>query len=556
MRWRQYAIGALAVVLALAGTAYAFRKQVILYLVATVARDASKVGPHQQIVWARGPEAAAQPIGERPPNVVVILADDLGFNDISFFGGGVARGRVPTPRIDSLAREGVTFDTGYAGNATCAPSRAAILTGRYPTRFGFEFTPTPKGMGRILDVFYNDGTRPHELLYDAKASAAQPDFKDQGMPGSELTIAEVLKPRGYHSMHIGKWHLGNAPAFAPNAQGFDESVMMESGLYLPEDDPQAVNAKVPFDPIDQFLWARMQYATSYNGGPVFEPKGYLTDFYTDEAVKAIEANRNRPFFLYLAHWGVHSPLQASKADYDALPEIQDHRLRVYAAMVRALDRSVGRVLKALEDNGLTENTLVIFTSDNGGAGYIGLPEINQPYRGWKLTFFEGGIRSPFFVKWPGHIAPGLHNASAVAHIDLLPTIAAAAGAPLPTDRAIDGVNLLPFVDGSGTSGQPHEALFWRSGYYQAVRAQDGWKLQTSDLPDKAWLYDLSSDPTEKVDLAEQRPDKVAELRALLDAHNAEQEKPLYPAAGQMPVLVDKTLEERGTPEDEYIYWPG
>ncbi|MEX2206047.1 MAG: sulfatase-like hydrolase/transferase [Myxococcota bacterium] len=552
---RRFAIGALVVVVALAGTAYAFRKPVILYLIANVARNASVVAPNQEIVWASGPAAAEAPIGQRPPNIVLILADDMGINDISFFGGGVAGGAVPTPSIDSLAREGVSFDVGYAGNATCAPSRAAILTGRYPTRFGFEFTPTPRGMGRILELFYNDGTRPHELLYDPKAAEDQPDFADQGVPGSELTIAELLAPRGYHSMHIGKWHLGTADAFSPNAQGFDESVLMESGLYLEEADPQVVNAKLAFDPIDQFLWARMQYATSYNGGEVFAPRGYLTDFYTDEAVKAIEANRNRPFFLYLAHWGVHSPLQAAKADYDALAEIENPRLRVYAAMMRALDRSVGRVLKALDDNGLSENTLVIFTSDNGGAGYIGLPDVNQPYRGWKLTFFEGGIRAPFFVKWPGRIAPGTRNASPIAHIDVLPTLVAAAGAALPTDRPIDGVNLLPFIDGSAQSGEPHAALFWRSGYYQAVRA-NGWKLQVSDNPRKAWLFDLGTDPTEQLNLAEQRPEKLAELRALLDEHNAKQAPPLYPAAGQIPVLVDKTLEQGGTVEDEYIYWPG
>jgi len=477
MRWRKVGIGALVALLVLSGTAFALRKPLILYFVATVARNATKVAPHREILWEQGPETAARPIEQRPPNVVVILADDLGFNDISFFGGGVAGGLVPTPEIDSIAREGVTFDAGYAGNATCAPSRAAMLTGRYPTRFGFEFTPTPNGMGRILDLFYNDGTRPHDLLIDQATAEKLPPFADQGMPGSEITIAELLRPLGYHSIHIGKWHLGNAATFAPKAQGFDETVMLESGLYLPENDPQAVNARVSFDPIDQFLWARMQYATSYNGGEWFEPKGYLTDFYTDEAVKAIAANRNRPFFLYLAEWGVHSPLQAAKADYDALSEIKDHRLRVYAAMVRALDRSVGRVLGALEENGLSENTIVIFTSDNGGAGYIGLPEVNQPYRGWKLTFFEGGIRVPFFVKWPARIAAGTRSDSPVAHIDILPTIAGASGAALPSDREIDGVNLLPFVDGSGQ-------------------------------------------------------------------------------AGQLPVLVDKTLEEIGTADDEYIYWPG
>ncbi|MBC7103693.1 MAG: sulfatase-like hydrolase/transferase [Parvibaculum sp.] len=262
-------------------------------------------------------------------------------------------------------------------------------------------TATPPGMTRILDLFYNDGTRRREMLFDKEAAANAPPFREQGLPGSEITLAEALKPQGYHTMHIGKWHLGNAPEFIPNAQGFDESVMLESGLFLPEDSPEAVNAKLPFDPIDQFLWARMQYATSCNASEWFEPKGYLTDFYTDEAVKAIEANRNRPFFLYLAHWAVHTPLQASKADYDALSEIEDERLRVYAAMIRALDRSVGRVLQALKDNGLDESTLVIFSSDNGAPGYIGLPDVNKPYRGWKLTYFEGGIRVPLFARWPG-----------------------------------------------------------------------------------------------------------------------------------------------------------
>ena len=157
------------------------------------------------------------------------------------------------------------------------------------------------------------------------------------MPGSEITLAEVLKPRGYHTMHIGKWHLGGGEVFGPNAQGFDETVMMESGLFLPEDDPEVVNARVPFDPIDQFLWARMQYATSYNGGDAFAPKGYLTDFYTDEAVKAIEANRNRPFFLYLAHFGVHTPIQGPESlvqKYSAHDRShRRHQNAGYAAMI-------------------------------------------------------------------------------------------------------------------------------------------------------------------------------------------------------------------------------
>lgn len=540
-----------AVVLALGGLAAANFKSVVLFAVANLARD--EIGPTQAVPWRQGP--AAPVAGERPPNVIVILADDLGINDITTYGGGVAGGQVPTPNIDALAARGANLTQAYAGTAACAPSRAMIMTGRYPVRHGFEFTPTPGGMTRILDVFYNDGSRPHRLLRDAEAEKNQPDFADQGLPGSEVTLAEVLKTRGYHTVHIGKWHLGDGPEFGPNAQGFDESLLMASGLHMAEDDPGVVNAKIDFDPIDKFLWARMQHAASYNGGPMFEPPAYLADYYTDEAIKVIEANRNQPFFLYLAHWGVHTPLQATKADYDALPHIKDHRLRVYGAMVRALDRSVGRVVAALEAQGLADDTIIIFSSDNGGAGYIGLPEVNKPYRGWKLTFFEGGIRVPFMVSWPARIAPDQVFDEPVSHLDLMPTLASAAGAALPGDRQIDGADLLPFLTGARPKARPHETLFWQDAYYQAVLHGD-WKLQTSERPKKDWLYDLSSDPTEQTNLAARRPDKVAELKALIAAHRAGWSGPLYPYVGEMPVMIDKTLAEPATAEDEYVYWPG
>ncbi|MEQ8379204.1 sulfatase [Parvibaculum sp.] len=550
-KWQIWSLAAVLVLVTVAGTAYAFRKDLILYAVATRARDATPVAPNREVVWEKGPETASAAEGQRPPNIVVILADDLGFNDISFYGGGI----IETPHIDALARDGANFSTAYSGTAACAPSRAMIMTGRYGTRTGFEFTPTPPGMTRIVDLFYNDGTRPHELLVDQEAADDAPPFREQGLPGEEITLAEALKPKGYHTMHIGKWHLGNSPEFIPNAQGFDESVMLESGLFLPEDSPEVVNAKLPFDPIDQFLWARMQYATSYNGGEWFEPKGYLTDYYTDEAVKAIEANKNRPFFLYLAHWAVHTPLQASKADYDALSHIENERERVYAAMIRALDRSVGRVMEALKENGLDDNTIVIFSSDNGGPGYIGIPDVNKPYRGWKLTYFEGGIRVPLFVRWPGKIEPGTERKMPVAHLDLFPTIVAAAGAPLPGDRVIDGIDILPYVTGTDEAAAPARPIFWRDGHYQAVRV-DGWKLQFAERPNKTWLYNLNEDPTEQVNLAEENPEKVAELKALVEAHNATQREPLFPAVAEMPVTIDKTLEEEATPEDEYVYWPG
>ena len=335
--------------------------------------------------------------------------------------------------------------------------------------------------------------------------------------------------------------------------GFDESLLMASGLYLAEDDPNVVNAKLDFDPIDQFLWAAMQYAASFNGGEPFEPGGYITDWWTDESLRVIEANKNRPFFLYLAHWAPHTPLQATREDYEAVGEFDLHRERVYAAMVRAVDRSVGRVMDKLEAEGLAENTIVVLSSDNGGAGYIGLPEVNAPFRGWKITLFEGGIRVPMFVKWPAQIAPNTVIDTPVAHIDLLPTLAAAAGADLPTDRIIDGKNILVEATGQGLIERENDAIFWQSDSYHVVRAGD-WKLQVDKRQDKIWLFDLASDPTEQNNQAESRPEKVAELQAVLDAHHADAVAPLYPNTLASAIPIDKTNADVIDASDEYVIW--
>lgn len=510
-------------------------------------RDANHPVP-----WVTGPATADMPVTQRPPNIIVILADDMGFNDVTTYGGGYAQQGVPTPNIDSIARDGVRFDQGYAGAAVCTVSRAALMTGRYPWRFGVEFTPTPGAMARVAGELYFNPNSPHQVIVDDQKARAAKNFNDLGMPASEQTVAELLKARGYHNIHIGKWHLGSTPEMRPNNQGFDESLFMESGLYLPEKDANVVNAKQDFDPIDKFLWPNMRFGVSYNGGKWFEPSKYLTDYFTDEAVTAIKRNRNQPFFMYLAHWGVHTPLQASKADYDALANIPDHRRRVYAAMVKSVDRSVGRVLQTLRDEGLDDNTIVIFTSDNGAPGYIGIPDVNKPYRGWKLTQFEGGVRVPYVAKWPGHIPAGMRYQQPVSSIDILPTAVAAAGGSLPTDRVIDGVNLLPFL-GRNAAPQPQRPLFWRDGPYRTVQDKR-WKLIVSEMPKKDWLFDLSKDPTEKTNLAATQPQKLAELKAELQAHHAKMPPPLWPSFIEMPIAIDKTLDQKQTPEDEYTYW--
>ena len=553
--WKRILLGLLVLVLVAGGAAWLNRKSIVLFVVTNAGKHKDIVANHPT-PWVDGPATAVAPLAERKPNIIFILADDLGFNDISTFGGGVAGGRVPTPNIDRLAARGAVFRQAYSGTATCAPSRAMIMTGRYPTRTGFEFTPTPDGMGRIVSMFTDaKATGLPPLIFNSERAADAPTYTQQGLPGSEITIAEVLKSAGYHTVHIGKWHTGLGPEYGPNAQGFDESLLMASGLYLPENDPNAVNAKLDFDPIDKFLWARMQFAAAYNEGPWFEPGGYLTDYYTDEAIKVIHANRNQPFFLNLAHWGVHSPLQATKGDYDAVGDIEPHRLRVYAAMVRALDRSVGRILDALKEEGIDDNTLIVFTSDNGGAGYIGLDDINKPYRGWKMTLFEGGIRVPMFVSWPGRIQPGASVEAPVAHIDLMPTFADVGGGKLPDGVVIDGVDLMPYATGQAAPDQrPHDAIFWQSAYYKVVRKGD-WKLQVTEKPDKIWLFNLADDPTEHTNLADSNPGKVAELKAVLADHQKDARKPLYPHTTEGPIAIDKTAAVKATPEDEYVYWP-
>ena len=519
----------------------------------------TQIAPAREIVWQQGPEKSTRAPADRPPNIILIVADDLGYNDISTFGGGVAGGRLQTPHIDALAAQGAVFRQSYSGSSTCAPSRAMMMTGRYPARTGFGFTPMPPSMGRVITTVASEMNRTlPDPIYDAEAAANKLPFEFQGLPTEEVTLAEQLQEAGYHTVHIGKWHLGRENGMAPHEQGFAESLLMASGLYLPEDHPGVVNAKLDFDPIDQFLWSALSYATSFNSGNEdrFEPSGYLTDYWTDESIKVIKANRNRPFFLYLAHWGIHTPLQATRADFEAVGDIEPHRLRVYAAMTRALDRSVGSVMAALEQEGLADNTIVVFTSDNGGAGYVGLADVNAPYRGWKITYFEGGIRVPLFVKWPARIEAGQAIDIPAAHIDVMPTLMAAASQPLPTDRVIDGANLLPLMtEGEAAqAGWSRQTLFWSSGHNRIVRHGD-WKLQIAARPETQWLFNLADDPTEQVNLAKARPDKVSELKALLDAHAANSRPPLYEPEIEAAVAIDKHLAQPFEAGDEWVSVP-
>ena len=525
-----------------------FKREIILYAMPILINASNPIDGNRIIEW---PEGNVQDKTNKP-NIILILADDMGFNDVSFYNGGAADGSLKTPNIDKLAKEGVAFTNGYAASPVCSASRAAIMTGRYSSRYGFEFTPYPARAAAITNLMRRDDELATIRIEGVELDELGLDVG--GLPNEEITVAELLQENGYYTAHIGKWHLGGfTNGMRPIDQGFDDSLMMHSGLYLPENHPDVVNAKVDSS-VEDMIWASMQYATSFNGSEPFEPAGYLTDYYTDEAVKVINNNKDRPFFLYLAQWAVHNPLQSLKKDYEKHQHMDNHNLQVYSGMIEALDRSIGKVMDALEENGLTENTLIIFTSDNGGAGYIGLNDINKPYRGWKLTHFEGGMHVPFFAKWPSKIEPESIYDKRIHHTDIFSTILGAAKIEEPDSIIIDGENLLPFIL-TNKKGQPHETLYWKNSTYQAIIHND-WKLMRSEAPAKQeFLYDLKKDPYEQNNLVSIALDTKDLLNKMLDKHVESMPKPTWPQSVLMPVPVDKPNTEEFNEGDELIYWP-
>ena len=514
---------------------------------------AEPILPTQQVDWASA-EPGTSSNSEELPNIIIILADDLGWNDISFYGGGLGDGAVQTPNIDRIAAEGVHFSNGYAGNATCAPSRAALLTGRYPTRYGFEFTPGPASAMSMMATFDSHREQLHPGYFLEENLSDFPPFEEQGVPTTEILLPEILASKDYHSILLGKWHLGESEGYTPNDRGFDEFLGFLAGaaMFAEYDDPAMIKSIQEFDGIDQFLWPNLTFAVRYNKEQRFKPDEYMTDYLSHQAVRAIEANKDRPFFMYLSYNAPHTPLHAMKSDYDSLSMIESHTERVYGAMMLSLDRGIGKVIDAVEAAGISDNTLIIFSSDNGGADYVGLPNLNAPYRGWKMTFFEGGTHVPFFMRWPNRIEAGTEYQRPVTHIDIFSTIAAAANVNVPADREIDGVDLLPFVTGD-RSEDPHEAIFWRTGTYRAVRSGD-WKLQLSDPDETPFLYNLADDPTEQNNLATTSPMELKRLKNLIQEGMSNWQPPLRPPLVRGPNYPDKHLNEPLDNEDTPVYW--
>lgn len=479
----------------------------------------------------------------RPANILVIVTDDLGHNDVSFYGNKLVR----TPNIDAIAAEGAVFLDSYAGDAVCAPSRAALLTGRNPQRYGFEYLPFSPGAMPDLDAMTEDKRAAYLLKVRERVVA-------NGLSLDEITLAEFLKGQGYRTALFGKWHLGESEDTHPMRRGFDEfvGVMGGAALHAAADDPDIVSFHLPWSRNDAALWRVLKHQIVRGTGRPEPADGYLSDVVAGEASDFVARTREQPFFLYVAFQEPHMPLQAPRAFYDRLDHVTDEKTRVYYAMVEALDAAVGRILAALETAGAARDTLVVFTSDNGGSPWPRIPQLNLPYRGWKFTYFEGGLNVPFFVRWSGRIAPGTVVPGVASQLDIYPTAAAIAGAALPEDRDFDGIDLMPILIGGDASPLRARELVWRKGEYWCLRRGDH-KLQVSFHPAKTWLFDLKNDPTERINLADARPDVVGSMRAALDKRLEAFVAPAWPPAHRARIDIDGTPDADGV-DREYIEW--
>lgn len=428
---------------------------------------------------ALGWNAPAFGTGEQPPNIVFILADDLGWADLGCYGNRYHE----TPNIDRLAAQGIRFTDAYATCPVCSPTRASILSGQYPARIG-------------LTDFIAGHWRPYAPL-------RVPRNRTQYLPLEIETLAEALARAGYASGHFGKWHLGGKTHY-PEQQGFADSVVTSG-------------------------WGHFGNQSDPDRG--YGDDDYLTEVLADEAVRFIESNQDRPFFLHLSHFGVHIPLEAR-------PELVEKYAKkpapgqginhpVYAAMLEHVDQSVGEVLDALDRLGLADNTIVVFYSDNGGlyTRFDGQGEYvtdNSPLREEKGTLYEGGIRVPLIMRWPGQITPGRVSQEVVTSVDFYPTLIEAAGAPTP-GQPLDGESLLPVL--TGASGLARDAVYWHYPHYHhstpagAIR-KGAWKLIEFFEEGRLEMYNLDRDPGERHNLASPFPDQARALQNELAAWRA------------------------------------
>ena len=417
-------------------------------------------------------QASRDEPARRKPNVVIILVDDLGYADVGYHN---LSKDVRTPRIDALAASGVQFSNAYVSSPVCSPCRAGLMTGRYQQRFGYEQNPL--------------GPEQEEVF---------------GLPDDELTLAQAMGRAGYATGVIGKWHLGRAPGMWPLDRGFDEFFGFLGGMH------GFFNNEQPSDHFNAIRRGREPVGVD----------GYLTDAFSNEAVNFIERHADEPFFLYLSYNAPHTPMEATPADESAFDSPRPKR-KTFLGMMAAVDRGVGQVLDTLESKGLRDDTLVVFLSDNGGPTTSNTSR-NRPFSGAKGSTFEGGVRVPFLMSWPGRLPAGEVDDRVVMQLDLFPTSVAAADAEVPDN--LDGKNLLPYL-ASGNDETIHERIFWRFGPRRGMR-QGSLKLQWNG-DEEPGLYDVAADPAEGNDLSEQMPDKKEEMLEAYGQWQSEMSEPAW-----------------------------
>ena len=442
---------------------------------------------------------------QQPPNVIVIMADDLGYADTGFNGGR----QIPTPHIDSIADNGVRCSSAYTSYSVCGPSRAGFMTGRYQGRFGFSRNPQYR-----------------------------PDDPNMGLPQDEHTIAEVLKKAGYTSGIIGKWHLGAHKTNHPLNRGFDFFFGHLGGghHYFPE----LLTIRDSYGIADEEESYKTWILRDHE--PVQITK-YLTDEFSDEAVKFVERSSDKPFFLFLSYNAPHTPMEAPAEYIERFSEIKDIKRRTYAAMVTVMDEGIGRVLEKLEELKISENTLVFFLSDNGGPTGANASN-NKPLRGAKSSVYDGGFRVPFAVQWPKVLPAGTEYDQPVSALDIFATAAALAKAPLDPERPVDGVNLMPFLAGERTE-PPHRTIYLRKYDQQhyAVRHGD-YKLVIPEEGGVPELYNLAEDIGETTDILSSAPEKAEEIEQLRQAWVAELIEPRFLGL----IHTEKAIEMWGRPK--------
>lgn len=418
------------------------------------------------------------------PNILILVADDLGYADVGFNGCT----DIPTPNLDRLAKAGLRCTQGYVSHPFCSPTRAGLLAGRCQQRFGHENNP-----------------------------AWLPNDPVAGLPLSQFTIAQALKSAGYATGLVGKWHLGAHPSLHPNRRGFDDYYGILGGGHVYT--PGAKGGGEYTIPIDR------------NGKP--EPHdGYLTDLFTREAVAFIRRQEKKPWFLMLTYNAPHTPLQPHPRHLELLKGIPEEPRRNYGALVAGVDESVGGVMAALSEKGFAQNTLVFFISDNGGPTGVTRCS-NGPLKGAKGQVYEGGIRVPFLVSWPERLPKGGDYAPPVSSLDFYATAAALAGAAVPAEQRLEGVNLIPHLSGE-KPGAPHECLFWRTGGGASGALREGrWKLVRSRTAAPE-LYDLEADPGEARNLAAAEPERVKAMEEAYAVWDRDNVAPLFesPKAGK------------------------